>query len=105
MIIYRGVSTAQHMAQLGVVCERNGQYVAKIETLDLGTRYKFTGPPRGDDEQQASQDLCYIRAAAEGTPTRVGGLQAMQSAASETDTFHFHLRSQSERYTCTFIHT
>ena len=41
----------------------------------------MVGPPRGDDEQQAYQDLCYIRAAAEGSPTRVQGLHAMQTAA------------------------
>ena len=69
------------MAQLGVVCTRNGKHVAKIATYELGTRYKFTGPPRGDDEQQAYQDLFYIRAAAEGAPTRVQGLHDMQTAA------------------------
>ena len=69
------------MAQLGVVIRRTGHYVAKIDTLAAGTRYYMLGPPRGDDEQQAYQDLCYIRAAAEGAPSRVEGLCAMQTAA------------------------
>ena len=69
------------MSQLGVVTKKNNQFVAKIATYDLDTRYEFTGPLRGDDEQQAYQDLCYIRADAEGSPTRVQGLQAMQTAA------------------------
>ena len=57
------------MAQLGVVIRKTGHYVAKIDTLAAGTRYKMLGPPRGDDEQVAYQDLCYIRAAAEGAPS------------------------------------
>ena len=69
------------MAQLGVVIRKTGQYVAKIDTLAAGTRYKMLGPPRGDDEQLAYQDLCYIRAAAEGAPSHVDGLCAMQTAA------------------------
>ena len=69
------------MAQLGVVIRKTGQYVAKIDTLAAGTRYKMLGPPRGDDEQVAYQDLCYIRAAAEGAPSHVDGLCAMQTAA------------------------
>ena len=69
------------MAQLGVVIRKTGQYVAKIDTLAAGTRYKMLGPPRGDDEQLAYQDLCYIRAAAEGAPSHVDALCAMQTAA------------------------
>ena len=48
------------MSQLGVVTKKNNQFVAKIATYDLDTRYQFTGPLRGDDEQQAHQDLVYI---------------------------------------------
>ena len=69
------------MSSLGGVCKRKGEFLAKVDTVDAGTRYYIVGPPRGDDEQQAYQDLCYIRAAAEGLPTRVQGLHAMQIAA------------------------
>ena len=69
------------MLSLGGVCQRKGQFLAKVDTFDAGTRYYIVGPPRGDDEQQAYQDLCYIRAVAEDSPTRVQGLQAMQTAA------------------------
>ena len=69
------------MAQLGGVVRIKGKFVAKIDTLDDGERYAMIGPPRGDDEQQAFQDLCYIRSAAEGVPTHAGKLQAMQQAA------------------------
>ena len=69
------------MLSLGGVCQRKGQRLAKVDTFDAGTRYYIVGPPRGDDEQQASQDLCYIRAAAEGAPSRLEGLHAMQTAA------------------------
>ena len=69
------------MSELGVVTQKDNQFVAKIATYDLGQRYQFAGPLRGDDEQQAHQDLSYIRAAAEGAPTRAQGLHAMQTAA------------------------
>ena len=69
------------MSSLGGVCKRKGEFLAKVDTVDAGTRYYIVGPPRGDDEQQAYQDLCYIRAAAEGAPSRVEGLCAMQTAA------------------------
>jgi hypothetical protein len=46
------------------------------------------GPPR-DDEQQAMQDLSFIRAAADGEVTRFGGLKAMQLAAK-------HLRDEAK---------
>ena len=59
------------MSELGFVTQKDSQFVAKINTKDLGKQYRFTGPPRGEDEQQAYQDLYYIRAAAEGVPTRV----------------------------------
>ena len=69
------------MSSLGGVCKRKGELLAKVDTVDAGTRYYIVGPPRGDDEQQAYQDLCYIRVAAEGAPSRVEGLCAMQTAA------------------------
>ena len=64
------------MSNLGVVTQKDNQFVAKIATYDLGKRYQFAGPLRGEDEQQAYQDLYYIRAAAEGAPSRVEGLCA-----------------------------
>ena len=70
------------MSQLGVVTKKGNQFVAMIATYDLDTRYRFAGPLRGDDEQQAGQDLCYIRAAAEGAPTRVEGLMGKAKAVS-----------------------
>ena len=69
------------MSNLGVVTQKYRQFVAKIATYDLGKRYQFAGPLRGDDEQLAYQDLCYIRAAAAGAPSHVDGLCAMKTAA------------------------
>ena len=69
------------VAPIGKVIIKHSHSQAKVDTDYMGMRYKFSGPPRGDDEQQAHQDLVYIRAAAEGSPTRVQGLQAMQTAA------------------------
>ena len=42
------------MAQLGVVIWKTGQYVAKIDTLAAGARYKMLGPPRGAYRPQAN---------------------------------------------------
>ena len=69
------------MSTLGVVTQEDNQFVAKVATYDLGKRYQFAGPLRGDDEKLAYQDLCYIRAAAAGAPSHVDGLCAMQTAA------------------------
>ena len=69
------------MSNLGVVTQKDNQFVANVATYDLGKRYRFAGPLRGDDEQLAYQDLCYIRAAAEGAPSHVDALCAMQTAA------------------------
>ena len=69
------------MSTLGVVTQEDNQFVAKVATYALGKRYRFAGPLRGDDEQLAYQDLCYIRAAAEGAPSHVDALCAMQTAA------------------------
>ena len=71
---YNGISRLikLHMAdvpswsRLGKLATKHQKVQAIIDTDYMGTRYKFTGPPRGDDEQQAEQDLCYIRAAAAG---------------------------------------
>ena len=73
-------STADNMAHLGGVINKGGQFIAKIDTSESGTRFAMVGPPR-DDEQQAVQDLSFIRAAADGEATRFGGLKAMQLAA------------------------
>ena len=69
------------MSELGFVTQKDSQFVAKVNTKVLGKQYQFVGPLRGQDEQQAYQDLCYIRAAAEGALTRVQGLRDMQTAA------------------------
>ena len=69
------------MSELGFVTQKDSQFVARVNTKVLGTQYQFVGPLRGQDEQLAYQDLCYIRAAAEGAPTRVQGLRDMQTAA------------------------
>ena len=69
------------MSELGFVTQKDSQFVARVNTKVLGTQYQFVGPLRGQDEQLAYQDLCYIRAAAEGALTRVQGLRDMQTAA------------------------
>ena len=59
-------STAMfNMAHVGNVFHKDGQFIAKIDTSESGTRFAMAGPPR-DDEQQAAQDLSFIRAAADG---------------------------------------
>ena len=68
------------MAHLGGVINKDGQSFAKIDTSESGTRFAMEGPPR-DDEQQATQDLSFIRAAADGEVTRLSGLKAMQLTA------------------------
>ena len=72
---------APSWSRLGKLVTKHNKVQATIDTDYMGTRYYFAGPPRGDDEQQAEQDLCYIRAAAEGASTREQGLRAMQTAA------------------------
>ena len=79
---------ATNMAHLGGVIHKAGQFVAKVETKDSETRFKMKGPAR-DDEQQAAQDLSFIRAGADGEVTRFGGLKAMQQAAK-------HLRDEAK---------
>ena len=61
-------------SRLGKLATKHQKVQAIIDTDYMGTRYYFTGPPRGDDEQQAHRDLCYIRAAAEGSLSHVDGL-------------------------------
>ena len=75
------MADASKLSRLGKVSTKHNRLQAVIDTDDAGVRYYFTGPPRGDDEQQAHRDLCYIRAAAEGAQDRVEGLHAMQTAA------------------------
>jgi len=68
------------MAHLGGVINKEGQFVAKIDTKESGTRFYILGPVR-DEEKHAAQDLSSIRAAADGEATRPSGLKAMQLAA------------------------
>ena len=74
---FNDANMATNMAHLGGVINKAGQFVAKVETKDSDKRFKMEGPAR-DDEQQAAQDLSFIRAAADGEVTRFGGLKAMQ---------------------------
>lgn len=74
------MNMADIMAHLGGVINKNGEFIAKIDTKESGTRFKMMGPVR-DEEQQAAQDLSSIRAAADKELTRSGGLEAMQLAA------------------------
>ena len=71
---------ADSMAHLGGVINKDGQFIAKIDTKESGTRFKMVGPVR-DEEQLAARDLSFMRAAADGEATRTGGLKAMQLAA------------------------
>ncbi len=73
------------MGRLGGVFRRDGRFVAKVETQESGVRYKMEGPLRAV-EQEAVQDLDYIRSAAEGEPTWAEGLQSMKLAAKEVPT-------------------
>ena len=75
------MADASSWSRLGTLVTKHQKVQAIIDTDYMGTRYKFAGPPRGDDEQQAHRDLCYIRAAAEGSLSHVDGLCAMQIAA------------------------
>ena len=61
------------MAHLGGVISKNGRFIAKIDTKESGTRFAMEGPLR-DNEQQAAQDLTYIRPAADGEAARPAGL-------------------------------
>ena len=67
------------MAQLGNVCASKGKVFAKIDVTEAKERFYMEGPRR-DAEQQAVQDLTYIRAAASGESTRLGELRAMKRA-------------------------
>ena len=62
--------------RLAKLVTKHNKVQAIIDTAYMSTRFYFTGPPGGDDEQQAEQDLCYIRVAAEGASTREQGLHA-----------------------------
>ena len=61
------MADASKLSRLGKVSTKHNKLQAVIDTDDVGVRYYFTGPSRGDDEQQAHRDLCYIRAALTGT--------------------------------------
>jgi hypothetical protein len=55
-------------------------FSARIDTQDSGVRYKMESPLR-EDQQEACQDLDYIRSAAEGDATWAQGLHSMKLAA------------------------
>jgi hypothetical protein len=70
------------MAHLGGVSRRNDMFFAKVDTQDSGVRYWMEGPLR-KDQQEACQDLDYIRSAAGGDATWAQGLHSMKLAAKE----------------------
>ena len=70
---------APSWSRLAKLVTKHNKVQAIIDTAYMSTRFYFTGPPRGDDEQQAEQDLCYIRVAAEGASTREQGLLVERS--------------------------
>ena len=57
------------MANWGNVCSHNGKFFAKVEAQVDGIRFHVKGPRR-DDENQAGQDLKYIRAVTGTKPLR-----------------------------------
>ena len=59
-LLHAHARAALAMSALGIVAQKDNQLFAKIATYDLGKRYQFAGPLRGDDERLAYQDLCYI---------------------------------------------
>ena len=70
------------MAHLGGVSRKDDLFFAKVDTQESGVRYKMEGPLRSD-EQEAFQDLHYIRSCSEGETTRAEGLHSMKLAAKE----------------------
>ena len=62
------------------VVSKHKSFKAEIDTFYLGERYKFSGPPRGQNEQHAQHDLALIRAFAVGSAAR--SLIFWESAAS-----------------------
>jgi hypothetical protein len=75
-------SCSDNMAHLGGVINKNGKFIATIDTRESDTRFYILGPVR-NEKQQAAQDLSSIRAAADGEATRLAKLQAMQLAAKQ----------------------
>ena len=53
------------MAHLGGVSRKGDLFFAKVDTQESGVRYKMEGPLRSD-EQEAFEDLHYIRSCSEG---------------------------------------
>ena len=53
---------APSWSRLAKLVTKRNKVQAIIDTAYMSTRFYFTGPPRGNDEQQAEQDLCYIQA-------------------------------------------
>ena len=70
------------MAHLGNVIEKDDRYFAKIETREAGARFYMEGPLR-TDQDEAREDLQYIRSCAEGSANRTDGLHCMKQAAKE----------------------
>ena len=54
------------MAHLGRVSRTDDLFFARVDTQESGVRYKMEGPLRSD-EQEALQDLHYIRSAQKET--------------------------------------
>ena len=48
-------------AELGKVINKGNQFIANVDTTDLGARYHTTGPPR-TDRQQAAAVVVFLRA-------------------------------------------
>ena len=69
------------LGNIGRVVTKHNSFKAEVDTYYLGKRYKISGPSRGQDEQQAQNDLALIRASAGGSESRLEGLQAMKSEA------------------------
>ena len=70
------------MAHLGGVSCKDNLFFSKVDTQELGVRYKMEGPLRSD-EQESFRDLHYIRSCAEGDATRAEGLHSMKLAAKD----------------------
>ena len=52
-IFFLDVRTVNNMAHLGGVMNKNGRFIAKIDTMESGARFWIEGPARNDEEQAA----------------------------------------------------
>ena len=64
------------------VYRKDNLFFARVDTQELGVRYKMEGPLRSD-EQEVFHDLHYVRSCSEGEATRAEGLHSMRLAAKE----------------------